>query len=533
MSAGGAEEDGDATILLSPARQAPAPPRRPAIAALRDDVLAGAYVGDAHRDAAARLASLLAPRKIDAPRFLETWFGTAAAQRLACDKDALRAAVDRDIVAIDARIGAMLDAILHHARFRKLEGSWRALYWLAGQLGVSGRIKLRMLNLSWAELVRDLERVAEFDQSQTFRRIYEDEFGMPGGEPYGFMVLDYEVRHRPGPGAITDDVTALLNLSAVAAAAFAPMVVGATPALFGVDEFAELSGVAEPARGFVAAEYARWRSIGVREDVRFMSVVLPRVLARRLWSEAPEDHRGFWYRETVGETAERVWANAGYVVASCVMRAFDAFNWPADMRGYDIDREGGGVVTDLPDDRMSTDPRDGFSRSAVEIVLTDRQERSLIEAGLMPVGALPWGGEALVSTARSLQTPLSRHGGANADAASANTKLSAQFNTMICVSRFAHYVKVMGRDMLGAFLTPDVVERRLRDWLLNYTNTNTAAGPETMAKYPLRSSQVAVSEIPGKPGVYRCEIHLQPHFQLDDIAASFRLLTDLAAPGAR
>jgi type VI secretion system protein ImpD/type VI secretion system protein ImpC len=532
------EDDSDATLIIRRPRPpveivAPAPPAPvavevPDVPGIRDAVLAGHYFGDAHREMAEQFAAFVA----GASKPLSAWFGLRRGQALAGDTVALVAALDRDIAAIDAMISAQLDAILHHARLRRLEGAWRGLAWLTSRMSLTGRVKLRILNVSWAEICRDLERAAEFDQSQLFRAIYEDEFGIAGGEPYGLMVVDHEVRHRPGPGAITDDVSALASLAAIAAGAFAPMVVSASPALFGVDEFAELSGVGDPTSGMNAIEYQRWKNLSNREDIRFLAIGLPRTLARLPWDESLERARGFRYRETATTAADRVWTGAGYVVAACVIRAFETFAWPADMRGYDIDRLGGGVVEDLPEPIFSIDPAFGLERSALEVMLTDRQERALVAAGLLPIGTLPYGGQALLGAARSLQMP-GRFLGFNVNAANANAKLSAQFNTMVCVSRFAHYIKVMGRDMVGALKTPDEIQRQLQSWLMRYANANATAGAETMAKYPLRDAQVTITETPGKPGVYGCVIQLQPHFQLDDIAASFRLMTEIAAPGAR
>jgi len=258
---------------------------------------------------------------------------------------------------------------------------------------------------------------------------------------------------------------------------------------------------------------------------------MPRTLARLPWEETLDRHRGFRYREAVLSASDRVFSNAGYLVAACVIRAFETYAWPADMRGYDIDRLGGGIVEDLPEPWFTTDPADGLDRPALELTLTDRQERALVAAGLLPVSAIPFGGQALIAAARSLQAPTSRFTGQNAAAAEANAKLSAQFNSMVCVSRFAHFVKVMGRDMVGSFKTVAEVQRFLQDWLMKFANANTDAGPETMARYPLRSAAVTVTETPGKPGVFGCIIQLQPHFQLDDVSASFRLMTELSAPG--
>ncbi|OYV52104.1 MAG: type VI secretion protein, partial [Rhodospirillales bacterium 20-60-12] len=212
---------------------------------LRDAMLAGRFFGAAHAGVAESLAAFLTDTS---GAGLKLWFGPRAAS-LAGDRRALRGALDRDLVALDDMISAMLDEILHHPRLQKLEGSWRGLHWLANQIEAGGRIKLRALPLTWAEICRDLERAPEFDQSQLFRRVYEDEFGIAGGEPYGLLVMDYEVRHRPGPGALTDDVSALASLSAIAAAAFSPMIFSPAAALFGVDNLGELSGVADPASG--------------------------------------------------------------------------------------------------------------------------------------------------------------------------------------------------------------------------------------------------------------------------------------------
>ena len=492
-------------------------------------MLAGAYVGTAHAETSARLASLLAGQTDT----LSAWFGSAAAPALARDPDTLITRLARDITALDAMIGAQLDAILHHPQLRKLEGSWRGLAWLVSRLSITGRTKLRILSVAWTEICRDLERAAAFDQSHQFRAIYEDEFGIAGGEPYGLIVVDHEVRHRPGPGAITDDVSALGALAGVAAAAFAPMVIGAAPALLGVDAFGELSGLVDPTSGMTAAEYQRWKKLGELADARFLAVTMPRTLARLPWEDALDRPRGFRYRERVLSASDQVFSNAGYLAAACVMRAFDTYSWPADMRGYDIDRLGGGVVEDLPEPVFSTDPTDGADRPALELMLTDRQERALVAAGFLPVGALPFGGQALLGAARSLQTQTTRYAGANSHAATANAQLSAQFNSMVCVSRFAHYVKIIGRDMVGSFKTPLEIERFLQSWLLRYANANPSAGPETMARYPLRSAAVSVAEVPARPGVFQCIIHLQPHFQLDDVAASFRLMTELSAPGKR
>jgi type VI secretion system ImpC/EvpB family protein len=494
---------------------------------LREEVLAGAFFGFRHPIAAERVAGF---RYLPTADALAAWFGTAVAVNLAADLDFCRAALDRDIAAIDALLGEQLDAVLHQPRLRRFEGRWRGLAWLAGGVEPAGPVKLKVLNLSWAELCRDLERAVEFDQSQLFNKIYESEFGMPGGEPYGLLMVDHEVRHRPMPEAPSDDINALAQLSGVAAAAFVPTVLSASPALLQVEDFSDLAMVTELGDPFRGPEFTRWRSLSGREDMRFIAITLPRVLARTPWEDDPARADGFRYAEYAPSADCRVWMSAGYAFAAVVARAFANHSWPADVRGAEIDYVGGGLVTDLPIEPFRTDADHAWVRRPLDIVFSDRIESLLVEAGLMPLSALPYGEEAVFSAVRSMQAPAV-HIGPNAAAADANARLSAHLNSMLCVSRFAHYVKVIGRDMVGSFKTAEEVESQLQAWLIGYVNSNLSGGPEMRARYPLVGARVTVRERAGRPGVYGCVVQLQPHFQLDDVTASFRLVTDITAPG--
>jgi type VI secretion system protein ImpD/type VI secretion system protein ImpC len=498
-------------------------------APLREAMLAGAYFGARHAGAAEAAAAFPHLPAADA---LLAWFGCDRALRFAGDANARRAALDRDIAALDTLIGEQLDAILHHPRLRRFEGGWRGLGWLVGGLGGSDRVKIKVLNLSWRDTCRDLERAAEFDQSQLFRKVYEEEFGSPGGEPYGLLVIDHEVRHRPAPGAPADDVTALAQLSGVAAAAFVPTVLAASPALLQVDNFADLAMATDLADPFRTPEYVRWRGLSSREDMRFIGITLPRLLARPPWEDDPARADGFRYAEFAANLDCRVWMTAGYAFAAVAARAFASHGWPADVRGSETDYVGGGLVTELPLEPFRTDPDHVWVRPPLDIVLSDRVEATLVEAGLMPISALPYGEEAVFSAVRSMQAPASFMG-PTAPAANANARLSTQINSMLCVSRFAHYVKIIGRDMVGSFKTADEIERRLQAWITGYVNSNLAGGPESRARFPLVAARVSVREKPGQPGVFSCTVLLQPHFQLDDVSATFRLVTDVAAPGAR
>jgi type VI secretion system ImpC/EvpB family protein len=493
---------------------------------LRERVLSGTFFG-LHRAAAERVASFafLPPAEAFAD-----WFGPLAALRLTTDLEVCRSALDRDIARLDALISAQLDAILHHQHLRRLEGSWRGLAWLVAGLDPAGRVKVKVLSISWPALCRDLERAVEFDQSQLFRKVYEEEFGMPGGEPYGLLVIDHEVRHRPFLDAPTDDVGTLTRLAEIAAASFVPTVLAASPALLQVEEFADLAMVADVSDPFRGREFARWRGLSSREDMRFIGLTLPRVLARPPWRDDPARADGFRYAEYTPEISSRVWMSAGYAFAAVVARAFVNHAWPADVRGSETDFVGAGLVTDLPNEPFGTDPDQVWVRPPLDLVLSDRVEAALVEAGLMPLSVLPYSEEAVFSAVRSMQAPASFMG-RSAAAANANARLSAQLNSMLCVSRFAHYIKIMGREMVGSFKTADEIEARLQKWLIGYVNSNLESGPESRARFPLVAGRVSVRELPGRPGVFGCTMHLQPHFQLDDVAATFRLVTDIAAPG--
>lgn len=497
-------------------------------APLRGAVLLGRYFSSRFADQAAQLSDFA----LDEPgEALQRWFGPVLTARLLLDSDAMRGALDRDIAAIDALLADQVDAILHAPRMRKLEGSWRGLAWLVGGLEPGGRVKVRVLTVSWAEICRDLERAAEFDQSNLFRLIYEGEFGMPGGEPFGLLLVDHEVRHRQTKEAPTDDVAAIAGLSSVAAAAFAIVVLAASPALLDVDEFADLAMASDPASPLRQPLHERWRSLAGREDMRFVCVVMPRALARPPWADDPARADGFRYAEYARAATQRVWMSAGYPFAAVVARAFAGHAWPADIRGIDTDRDGGGVVTQLPVEDFTTDPPGVWVRPPLDLVLHDGQERMLVEAGLIPLTALPYTTDAAFVSVGSLQRP--RTFGASGEAATRNARLSSQVNGMLCAARFAHAIKVIVRDMVGSLETPEMIERRLQAWLNGYVNSAVSAGPETRARQPLMAARVAVSERPGRPGTYGCTIHLQPHFQLDDVAATFRLVTEVAAPGRR
>ncbi len=490
---------------------------------LRDDMLAGRFVGRNDIVLADTFTAFLSG---DGSAAVRLWFGSDLGRRLLIDPDALRGALDRDVAALDAILSEQLDAILHEPRFRKLEGSWRGLAWLVDGVEQGTKLKVKAMNASWPEICRDLERAVEFDQSQLFKKIYEDEFGTPGGEPFGLMIVDHEVRHRPSATARTDDVNALAQLCGVAAASFCPTILAASPALLEAENFADLNNVSDLTRPLRDTDHVRWRSLGTRSDMRFIGIALPRLLARQPWGADGTRADNFAYAEYAPTAEQRVWMNPGFAFAVVVARAFSHYAWPADVRGVETDRVGGGLVDGAPIEPFRTDSGHTWIRMPVEIIWNDRQERELLDAGLMPLSAIPYSEELVFGAVRSVLTSQ-RSAGPTATIADANARLSSQINSILCASRFAHHLKMKGRQMVGSFKTADEIQRTLQQWLTTYINGNLNSTGETRARFPLVNGRVQVNELAAKPGVFGCVLQLQPHYQLDDVSATFQLMTDL------
>jgi len=494
---------------------------------LRQTVLTGRFFS-AGAPATAMAEFLVAS---DPGATLRGWFGHGRLAAIAALSDRLallEEALDRDIAALDTAISSQLDAILHHPRLARMEGSWRGLHWLVDGSVQDRMVKVRLLPLRWQELARDLERAAEFDQSALFRLVYEEEFGTPGGEPFGMLAADYEVRPGPSPGHPVDDVAVLNQLAAVGAAAFCPIVLPASPALLGLDNWHDVGTTLSLTEVLRAPERARWRSLTQREDTRFLALVLPRTLGRPSWRDDGSRADRFRYREVAGSTTQRVWTAPIYALASVAARAFSRYRWPAEIRGAEPGWEAtGGIVETLVHERFGADPPGPPPRPPLELTLTDDQEREAADAGMVAFCGLDGLPEGSFGAVPSIHRPPRM----TSQVADANQRISAQLNSVLCVSRFAHLVKLMGRDMVGSSLPAEEVEFRLQRWLSKHIS-GLAGGGNAAARYPLRDGRVEVRERPGRPGSYGCTITLQPHYQLDEVGASFRLVTDLAAPRA-
>lgn len=509
---------GDECENIAPAFafSAPAPPLRPQVVEL---ALA--------RDHEPRLDHFFKSHARN--ELLSMWFGPMLETLYDRGEAALRTVLDRDIAALDTLIGEQLDAILHHPEFQRLEASWRGVQSLLDSINDDERVQVRMLAATWDELSRDLDRASEFDQSELFAKIYNEEYGMPGGLPYGLLLCDYAVRHRrpAGSGSKSDDIGTLNSLAQVAAAAFAPCVIGGAPQLFGIDSFSELSYVQDLFTAFRAPEYARWRNFQQRDDARFLGIVVPRVLMREPWSDTGSRNDRFRYQEGRRglDFEDWLWGNGVYAFGAVAVRAFRDWGWFADIRGTRVDQDEAGLVTGFPAPVFSTGEAGAFRRP-LEVEITDAKQKVLDNLGfisLSPCRLTPF--MAFLGT-QSAHVPDDQSI-INSEVANANIRLSSMLQYMLCISRFAHYVKVMTRDRVGAYTTSEELERVLAEWLRLYTIGNDDASFEMKARFPLSSGSVEVKEVPGKPGTYICTMHLKPHFQIDQMMTGFRLQTEV------
>jgi len=455
-------------------------------------------------------------------RSLGGWFGGAFVP----ERRWVLLALDRDIADIDALMSAQVNAILHAPAFQRLEARWRGLDFLADAAALSPLAKVRVLSLPWSEVIRDLDRAGDFDRSQLFHKIYTEEIGMLGGEPFGLLIGDYEIQHRPTADHPTDDVAALKSLAMIAAAAFAPLVMGVSPVLFQVDSYATLGRPLDVRDVFQQPEYQRWQAMREAEEMRFVGLVAPRVLMRLPYRIDGARRDGFKFAETVvGENARSyLWACGALAFGSVVLRAFASFGWFADIRGAARDEMRGGLVTNLPLACFATDAPGIAGKPSIEVLLSDTQEKDLADLGFIALRQAPYTEYALFYSNQSLHSPP-RYDRA---AANVNARLSAMLQYMLCVSRFAHYIKLLGRQFIGTMKTAGEIQRALSDWLQNYVTSSDEASQDAKSRFPLRDASVEIKEVPGKAGAYSAVLYLRPHYQLDDIATGFRLVTQLA-----
>lgn len=434
--------------------------------------------------------------------------------------------VNNAIAAIDNVMSKQLAAIMHEEKFQKLEGSWRGLNHLVMNTETSSNLKIRVFNLSKKELSRDLEKAAEFDQSQTFKKIYESEFGIAGGEPYGALIGDFEFSAHP------DDMSLLGKMSNIAAAGFCPFVSSASPTMFGFDEFTELSKPRDLEKIFDSAEYIPWRSFRESDDSRFVTLTMPRVLARLPYGEATKPIEAFNYEEAPRDSAGNhiksehdsyCWMNAAYAMGTTLTQAFSEYSWCTSIRGA----EGGGKVTGLPSHTFISDDGDVDQQCPTEVGITDRREAELSKLGFLPLCHYKNTDYAVFFGAQTTQKPQ-KFDDPNA---SANAAISARLPYIMATSRIAHFLKVMARDKIGSFMEADEAEVWLNRWINNYVNGSPGASAEMKARYPLAEARVEVREVPGQPGAYDAVAWMRPWLQMEELTASLRLVANIPKAG--
>jgi type VI secretion system protein ImpC len=379
----------------------------------------------------------------------------------------------------------------------------------------STMLKLRVLNVSKQDLLRDLERASEFDQSALFKKVYEEEYGTFGGAPFSALIGDYEFGRHP------QDLALLEKISNVAAAAHAPFIAAASPLIFNLDSFTEMGGPRDLAKIFDTVEYAKWKSFRESEDSRYVGLTLPHILMRLPYGPETVPVEAFNFQEDVDgkDHSKYLWANAAWAFGTRLTDAFAKYQWCAAIRGV----EGGGLVEGLPTHTFKTDEGDIALKCPTEIAITDRREKELSDLGLIPLVHCKGTDYAAFFAAQSCQKAKKY----DTDAANANARLSTQLQYIMATSRFAHYLKAIMRDKIGSFMTRQNCENYLNRWITNYVLLDDNASQEAKASNPLREARVDVSEVRGKPGVYRAVAFLKPHFQLDELTLSLRLVAEL------
>ena len=444
-------------------------------------------------------------------------------------------AINERIAALDQEVDEGLNAVMHNDAFCKLEASWRGLHYLVSRAETGTMLKLRLLNATKDEIQKDLERAVEFDQSVQFKKIYEEEYGTFGGSPYSVLIGDYEFGRSP------QDIKWLEKMSNVAAAAHAPFIAAASPQMFDMDSFDELGNPRDLAKIFESTELVPWRSFRDSEDSRYVALCMPHFLLRspygkdmrpnakgedekqRITGRIPSDDVDF-QEEVNGQPKDYCWGNAAYALAERITNAFALYKWTAAIRGV----EGGGLVEGLPAVNFRTDEGDVILKCPTEVAITDRREKELNDLGFITLVHRKNTDHAAFFGGQTTQKPKVYQD----PQATANARLSSQLPYVMAASRFAHYIKAMMRDKVGSFMTKENVSDYLNKWISDYVLLDDRASQSSKASFPLREARVDVEDVVGKPGVYKAVVYLRPHFQLDELTASIRLVAELPPPAA-
>jgi type VI secretion system protein ImpC len=429
------------------------------------------------------------------------------------------AMINARIAQIDHLVSIQLNEVMHNAAFQKLEASWRGLKYLLAHSETGESLKIKIFNSSKKELLRDLQRASEFDQSAMFKKVYEEEFGIFGGHPFGALIGDFEFGKSP------EDMELLEKVSQVASAAHAPFLTAANANLFNLDSYTELGAPRDLAKIFDTTEYAKWKSFRASEDSRYVALTVPHILMREPYGKATRPVDEFDYEESVDGTdhSKYLWGNAAWALGARITESFARYNWCATIRGV----EGGGKVEGLTVHNFKTDDGDVAMKCPTECAITDRREKELADLGFVPLVHCKNTDYAAFFSVQSAQKAKKY----DTDSATANARLATNLSYILAISRFAHYLKAMMRDKIGSFMSRQECESFLNRWIMGYV-IDSSAPAEAKASHPLSEARVDVVEVPGKPGAYRAVAFLKPHFQLDELSVSMRLVADLPPPAA-
>jgi type VI secretion system protein ImpC len=421
------------------------------------------------------------------------------------------------IKSLDDKLSAQVNQIIHHDDFQRLEGSWRGLQYMVANTETDEQLKIRVLNISKKEIGKVLKKYkgTAWEQSPLFKKMYEEEYGTPGGEPFGCIVGDYEFDHS------APDVEILQGLSQVAAAAHTPFIAAASPKLMNMDSWQELANPSDINKLFTSPEYAPWRSLRESEDARYLGLTLPRFLSRLPYGAQTNPVDDFDFEEVVNnDQSNFTWANAAYAMGANITRSFKLYGWCSQIRGV----ESGGSVEGLPCYTFPTDDGGVDMTCPTEIAITDRREAELAKCGLMPLSYFKNTDYAVFIGAQSLQKPQEY----DDPDATANANLSARLPYLFSTCRFAHYLKCIVRDKVGSFAERSDMETWLNNWIRQYVEPDPAnASNEAKARRPLAAAEVVVTDVEGNPGYYSAVFYLRPHYQLEGLSASLRLVSKL------
>jgi type VI secretion system protein ImpC len=472
-------------------------------------------------DFASLLKKEFKPKTDEAKSAVEQAVQTLAQQALAntniISNDAIRS-IEAMIAALDKKLTEQVNQILHHEDFQKLESAWRGLHYLVNNTETDENLKIRVMNISKQDLGKTLKRFkgAAWDQSPIFKKLYEEEYGQFGGEPYGALVGDYHFDHTP------PDVELLAEMSKVAAAAHAPFVTGASPSVMQMESWQELANPRDLTKIFGTPEYAAWRSLRESDDARYVAMCMPRFLARLPYGAQtnPVDEFAFEEDTEGSDHGKYSWANAAYAMAANINRSFKEYGWCSRIRGI----ESGGAVENLPTHSFPTDDGGVDMKCPTEIAISDRREAELSKNGFLSMIHRKNSDFAAFISGQSLHKPAEYD---DADA-TANAGLAARLPYLFACNRFAHYLKCIVRDKVGSFRSRDAMQSWLNEWILNYVDGDPLNSSEdTKARRPLAAASVEVEEIEGQPGYYQSRFFLKPHYQLEGLTVSLRLVSKL------